>query len=74
MGCGTLKYLGMSEKYRYVAIYTDCKGKIFYQGRIRRVGKLVTDERVAAINVDKQLIAKGKEPINILKRITPKQK
>lgn len=48
----------------------DKKGSYWWMGRILGAGNAYTLERDAALFVDKMLISKGKEPINILKRKT----
>ena len=63
------KYIEKSSKYKYVYKYRDSTGNESYDGAC--VGKKkqgFKDERECALWVDKQLIMKGKEPINILIR------
>jgi hypothetical protein len=63
------KYLGISPNYKYVYLYQDSKGNICYRGQVGRTSaKTVSTEREAAINADRQLIEKGREPVNILVR------
>jgi len=62
------KYLGTSDKYSYVCKYQNSNGEIIWQGKRFKNGSMVKSEREAGLNVDKQLIAKGLEPINILVR------
>lgn len=70
----TTKYLGKSEKYRYVYL-RRCRTtrKILYLFKKRHKGKTVSkmydNERSAALAVDKFLISVGLEPVNILKKI-----
>jgi hypothetical protein len=61
-----LKYLGKS-KYKYVS-KIESAGKVYWRGRIFDTGKSFKTEREAAIYVDKKLIEKFKEPVNILVR------
>jgi len=68
MASGHYKYLGTSDKYSYVCKYEDRHGNILWQGKRYKNAPMVDSERKAAINVDKQLLAKGKEPINVLVR------
>jgi hypothetical protein len=68
MASGMYKYLGTSNKYSYVCKYEDRHGNILWQGKRFNNGKFVETERGAALNVDKELLSKGKEPINILVR------
>lgn len=63
------KYTGKSKKYKYVYEYVSSNGSITFEGRVvgyRKQGFL--DDRKCALWVDKQLISKGKEPVNILVR------
>jgi hypothetical protein len=57
-------------KYKYVYSYKMPDGYIKYQSYISKYGwsKYHETERQAAIAVDKYLIFKGKEPVNILVR------
>lgn len=65
------KYIAKSEKYKYVYKYSTSKGKIFFVGRVVGYKKEnFKNERECALWVDKQLISKGKEPVNILVRTT----
>ena len=68
MASGRYKYIGTSDKYSYVCKYEDRSGNILWQGKRFNNGKFVKTEREAALNVDKQLLSKGKEPVNILVR------
>lgn len=61
-----LKMIGKS-KYKYVS-QIDTAGKIWWRGAIYGSGKNFKTEREAAIYIDKRLIEKGKEPVNILVR------
>lgn len=65
-----MKYMGTSEKYKYVSLLKDPKDqKIWYHGRPRNTsGKVFEDERAAAVYVDKQLIIDGKDPVNVFKK------
>jgi hypothetical protein len=63
----------VKSQYKHVqGIQSDItKDKIHWRITMLGVGKDSFDtERLAAIAVDKLLISKGKEPINILKRKT----
>lgn len=63
------KNLGTSEHYKYVTIF-KYKEVIYYRAGLAKYkwAKYFNNEREAAIAVDKKLIEKGKEPVNILKR------
>lgn len=61
-----MKYLGKS-KYKYVSQIELSTGK-WWRGVIYGNGKSFRAEREAAIYIDKRLIEKGKEPVNILVR------
>lgn len=61
--------------YKYVSEYVNTKTReLFYMARLYsptkglNMCKSFTDLREAALCVDKYLINKGKEPVNILKR------
>lgn len=62
------KYQGTTD-YKYVLGY-KIKEKEFFKARIARFkwSKYFLNKREAAIAVDKKLIEKGKEPVNILKK------
>lgn len=62
-----LEYIGMSL-YSYVTHYKNKAGKDRWLGKRWNNGRVFDTEREAAIYVDKQLIEKGREPINILIR------
>jgi len=63
------KYIGVSESaYKNVAVI-DYLGNKRYLGYYSKKKKSFDTEREAAIYVDKCLIERGKEPINILKRV-----
>lgn len=65
MATNTFKYIENSKNYKYVQKYK--KGdKIKWLGKVLRTGKTFETEREAALYVDKVLINKGKEPVNIL--------
>lgn len=58
----------IKSKYKHVQIM-DMNDKFYYVVNMQGVGRNSFDsEREAAIAVDKILISKGKEPVNILKR------
>lgn len=68
------KYIGKSKKYRNVYKYIGSNGNKVFEGRCLRYKKQgFLNERECALWVDKQLLSKGKEPINILKRISNKK-
>ena len=57
-----------STKYKHVE-KTEVNDKVYYRVCMTGVSKIgYKTEREAAIVVDKYLIGKGKEPVNILKR------
>jgi hypothetical protein len=57
-----------STKYKYVE-RTEVNDKVYWRVTMRGVSKIGYDtEREAALVVDKYLLRKGKEPVNILKR------
>lgn len=57
-----------SEKYKFV-VKTEVNEKTYWRVNMRGVSKIGYEtEREAAMVVDKYLIRKGKEPVNILKR------
>ncbi|QQV91496.1 hypothetical protein M1M25_gp061 [Tenacibaculum phage Gundel_1] len=58
------KKIEKSKKYKYVYKVMDQHGNYFWAGK----GKMKDTEREAALYVDKQLLEKGKEPVNILIR------
>lgn len=63
------KYLEKSKKYKYVYKYRDSSGNETYDGIVYRTKKQgFLDERKCALWVDKMLLSKGKEPVNILVR------
>jgi hypothetical protein len=58
----------ITSKYRYVEI-VEVSDKTYYRVSMKGVSKdSFKTEREAAIAADKILIARGKEPVNILKR------
>ena len=61
-----LKMIAKS-KYKYVS-QIETAGVKWWRGAIYGSGKNFKTERKAAIYVDKRLIEKGKEPVNILVR------
>ena len=68
-----IKYLGKSTKYKHVYIYQTRSGKSYkgmlYGARYNQTfGKYFKTEREAALYIDKQLIERNKEPVNILIR------
>ena len=71
-GRGASKYsiFNSSSDYKYVR---KCErivdGHVFWQSDVLGVSKFTSTEREAALWVDKRLIEKGKEPVNILKRV-----
>lgn len=63
------KWFGKSTKYKHVSKKSGTSGLITFVGYV--LGSRKQDfktEREAAIWVDKMLISKGKDPVNILKR------
>lgn len=57
------------SKYKYVqGMYRDDKIGTIWQVILKGIKATYKTERDAALAVDRTLIAKGKEPINILKR------
>jgi len=62
------KYVGVGD-YTHVAKY-QYKEIVFYRAYLKKFKwtKYFDNEREAAIAVDKKLLEKGKEPVNILKR------
>jgi len=64
-----MRYIRQSDKYKYVGLYIDNKtGRDVWLGKRWNSGKYFDNERSAAIYVDKQLLEKGKNPVNILVR------
>lgn len=61
-----LKYISKSEKYKYVSLYEDKYKKERWQANLYGNSRYFDTEREAAICIDKKLIDKGKQPINIL--------
>ncbi len=62
-------YKGKSDKYKGVYLY-ELRGEIKYKaGFGGTVHGFFDTEREAAIYYDKQRINRGKEPVNILKRV-----
>lgn len=66
-----LKLKKGESKYKYVYPYQITEGEIIYHASIPKYkwNKYFESEKIAAMNVDKILISKGKEPLNILKKI-----
>jgi len=62
-----MKMIGKS-KYKYVSQIELSTG-VWWRGAIFGSGKNFRTEKEAAIYIDKKLIEKGKEPLNILKRM-----
>lgn len=67
LGRGRFKYIGKSDKYKYVYISKSFDG-IMYTGKVGKKKRMFKDEREAARWVDLALIDAGKEPVNVLKR------
>lgn len=71
-GVGNIKYksYNKSSQYKYVR---RCErlvdGVVIWEGILLGVCRIFSTEREAAIWADKKLIEKGKEPVNILKRV-----
>ncbi len=55
--------------YKYVLQIMKTDGTYAYQISVCGVCMVFDTEREAALKVDKVLISKGKEPVNILKRV-----
>jgi hypothetical protein len=70
------RYSGTSKKYRYVDKYvfkgdeSIVKWKAKMQVDGHKTGRNYDSEREAALAIDKFLIGHGKEPVNILKRMS----
>jgi len=63
------KYIEKSKIYKGVYKYINSSGNERYDGCICRSRKQgFADERECALWVDKMLLSKGKEPVNILIR------
>lgn len=62
------KYQKKSSKYKYVGKFICEKGVIKWRTILSSTGFSFDTEREAAICVDKILIARRKEPVNILVR------
>lgn len=63
------KWLGKSDKYKHVFSRLDSAGNLKFIGYVkgkRRSG--FKTEREAAVWVDKELISRSMEPVNVLKR------
>jgi hypothetical protein len=67
MAVHALKYIENSKTYKYVQKYKE-GAKIKWLGKVFNTGKTFDEERKAALYVDKVLLSKGKEPVNILVR------
>jgi len=67
MATHNLKYIEGSKTYKYVSKY-KLGDEIRWLGKVLRTGKTFETEREAALYVDKVLLNKGKEPVNILVR------
>ena len=67
MATHDFKYIENSKTYKYVQKY-KVGDKIKWLGKVLRTGKTFETEREAALYVDKVLLNKGKEPVNILVR------
>ena len=66
---GTHKCKGKKSKYKYVYGIQPDGDRWYWQLRLKGVSNKCYDtEREAALVVDKYLISKGKEPVNILVR------
>lgn len=59
-------YQPKSSKYRYVAKFIGQKGIIRWRANVLNTVKFFKTEREAALAVDKMLLIKGKDPVNIL--------
>ena len=69
MATSLSKYTGKSKKYKYVYEYVSRNGDATFVGKVGEYRKQgFSDERECALWVDKQLLYKGKEPVNILVR------
>jgi len=56
------------SKYKYVLKFRDTQMTIRWSCNLPKYKHTFDTEREAAIAVDKELIKRGKEPVNILKR------
>lgn len=63
-----LKKIRKSDKYKYVALFETKEGLERWGVQMMGNTKYYDSEREAALSVDKVLINKGKEPVNILVR------
>jgi hypothetical protein len=59
------KQINKSKKYKFVAEYIGERGKSIWKTDPKS-STFYETEREAAVAVDKRLIYKGKEPINVL--------
>ena len=71
-----MKSAGFKSQYRNVMPVKN-NGVLYYQAAVMVNGhqyrQLFKTEREAALSVDRTLISNGREPINILKRLAPKE-
>ncbi len=63
-----LKRIRKSDKYKYVYLFETKEGEERWGVMVVGNSKYYDTEREAALSVDKRLINKGKEPVNILVR------
>ena len=63
-----LKRIRKSSKYKYVALFKTKEGVDRWVATIMGNTKSYDTEKEAALSVDKKLINKGKDPVNILIR------
>lgn len=64
---GNALHLGKSKKYKNVYIYKLSNNQIIFKANTGHRSKAFTEERLAALFVDKYLISINKPPVNILK-------
>jgi hypothetical protein len=63
------KRIKEASQYKYVLKYIDPNGDVHWAFKFSNTTAVeVESEREAALRVDKALIGRGKEPVNILKR------
>ena len=55
--------------YKYVQVYMFNNKKLYVSALYNRKRKSFENEKECAIYIDKNLIQRGQEPVNILKRV-----
>ena len=58
-----------SDRYKYVTLYLTSKGEERWAAKIYGNGKYFDTEKEAAICIDKKLLEKGKDAVNILVKL-----